>query len=162
MRRRLTNGTADRPRTHPGVGQHESFHTTHTIHPRLSGFWFSVAYILHRGIAVITSESISVSISIPMGGFGESVSALLDTYTRCLGLLKAFKGHGGSDDTASSAASKENARLRGSIRSDRSQIRKAYSSKLSKGGNRLEKGDGEYRLGCGYLVGSRRLAKSCS
>ncbi|KAK8110966.1 uncharacterized protein PG998_007423 [Apiospora kogelbergensis] len=76
-----------------------------------------------------------------MGGFGESVSALLDTYTRCLGLLKAFKGHGGSDDTASSAASKENARLRGFIRSDRSQIRKAYSSKLSKGGNRLEKGD---------------------
>jgi len=95
-----------------------------------------------------------------MGGFGESVSALLDTYTRCLGLLKAFKGHDGSNDTAASAAIKENARLRGSIRSDRSQIRKAYSSKLSKSGNRLERGDGEYKLGCAYPVESRRLAKS--
>ncbi|KAK8058652.1 hypothetical protein PG994_009100 [Apiospora phragmitis] len=78
-----------------------------------------------------------------MGGFGTSVSALLDTYTRCLGLLKAFKGHDGSNDTSpyDPAVSKAHARLRGSIRSDRSQIRKAYSSKFSKRGNRLQRGD---------------------
>ncbi|KAK6849670.1 hypothetical protein PG995_013503 [Apiospora arundinis] len=76
-----------------------------------------------------------------MAGFGENVSALLDTYTRCLGLLKAFKGHSGSNNTTSYDASKENARLRSSIRSDRSQIRKAYSTKLSKSGNRLKRGD---------------------
>ncbi|KAK8065695.1 hypothetical protein PG997_012442 [Apiospora hydei] len=78
-----------------------------------------------------------------MGGFGESVSALLDTYTRCLGLLKAFKGHDGSGDTSpyDPAVSKANARLRSSIRSDRSQIRNAYSSKLSRSGNKLKRGD---------------------
>ncbi|KAK7963845.1 hypothetical protein PG996_008469 [Apiospora saccharicola] len=78
-----------------------------------------------------------------MGGFGASVSALDDTYTRCLRLLKAFKGRGGSGDTAPNdpALEKANAHLRDSIRSDRSQIRKAYSSKLSKSGNRLERGD---------------------
>ncbi|KAK7967359.1 uncharacterized protein PG986_001636 [Apiospora aurea] len=78
-----------------------------------------------------------------MGGFGESVSALLDTYTRCLGLLKAFKGHDGPSDTSpyDPAVSKANARLRSSIRSDRSQIRKVYSSKLSRSGNELERGD---------------------
>ncbi|KAK7935088.1 hypothetical protein PG985_000583 [Apiospora marii] len=78
-----------------------------------------------------------------MGDFGASVSALVDTYTRCLGLLKAFKGHNGSGDTSSNDPSlkKANAQLRGSIRSDRAQIRKAYSSKLSKSGTRLERGD---------------------
>lgn len=97
-----------------------------------------------------------------MGGFGASVSALVDTYTRCLDLLKAFKGHNGSGDTAPNdpALKKANAHLRDSIRSDRSQIRKAYSSKLSKSGNRLERGDGEYKPGPSYQVCKLNLVVS--
>lgn len=93
-----------------------------------------------------------------MSDFGAGVSALVDTYSRCLGLLKAFKGHDGSGGTSPSdpGLKKANAHLRGSIRSDRAQIQKAYS-KLSKSGNRLERGDGEYKPGC--LVKSGPQAK---
>jgi hypothetical protein len=80
-----------------------------------------------------------------MGGFGENVSALVDTYSKCLGLLKAFKGHRRSSDTRSvdTALSDAHSRLQSSIRSDRTQVRRAYTSKLSKNGTRLEKGDGK-------------------
>ncbi|TLS25937.1 hypothetical protein PpBr36_07375 [Pyricularia pennisetigena] len=72
-------------------------------------------------------------------GFGEGVAKLLDTYTNCLRQLKIFKKQHGSDsDDASSL-------LRSSIRSDRSQIRRAYSTRLSENGKRLVKGDSRSR-----------------
>ncbi|KAK9412847.1 hypothetical protein SUNI508_12356 [Seiridium unicorne] len=75
-----------------------------------------------------------------MASFGDSVSALVETYTKCLRLLKAFKS--GSSDTQSIDPSRAEVQsLRSSIRSDRAQVRKAYSLRLSKVGKRLEKGD---------------------
>ncbi len=73
-------------------------------------------------------------------GFGDSVTALLDTYSNCLKLLGAFwrpKGDG-RDDEARDAT-----RLCRSIKSDRERVRRAYSASLSEAGSRLEKGDSE-------------------
>ncbi|KAF3001145.1 hypothetical protein E8E14_004306 [Neopestalotiopsis sp. 37M] len=75
-----------------------------------------------------------------MANFGNGVSALIETYSRCLRLLKLFGGqHSGADSIGLTLDEVQS--LRGSIRSDRSQVRRAYSSRLSKSGNRLEKGD---------------------
>lgn len=74
-------------------------------------------------------------------GVGSTVTALLETYSNCLALLKAFKRRGGdagrSDDKQSL--------LRRSIRSDRAKVRRAYSTRLSERGARLEKGDGTWQ-----------------
>ncbi|KAK6064379.1 signal recognition particle subunit SRP72 [Seiridium cupressi] len=75
-----------------------------------------------------------------MASFGDSISALVETYTKCLRLLKAFKS-GSSDTQSIDPSSAEVQSLRSSIRSDRAQVRKAYSLRLSKVGKRLEKGD---------------------
>ncbi|KAI0124420.1 hypothetical protein BJ170DRAFT_686773 [Xylariales sp. AK1849] len=74
-----------------------------------------------------------------MAGFGTSVLALLETYTKCLHLLKAFEGHRNSD--TESDVSEVHSRLRSSIRSDRAQVRRAYSARLSQNGSSLTIGD---------------------
>jgi hypothetical protein len=71
-----------------------------------------------------------------MGSFGQTVGALLDTYGKCLRLLKRLGG-----GSASGAAQST---LGTSIRSDRSKIRRNYSSRISSQGSTFEKGDGEH------------------
>lgn len=71
-------------------------------------------------------------------GFGDSVTALLDTYANCLKLLKAFNGGKADRDRAGEARL-----LRSSIKSDRAKIHRAYSSRRSVAGSRFEKGDRE-------------------
>ncbi|KAK4137586.1 hypothetical protein BT67DRAFT_114001 [Trichocladium antarcticum] len=70
--------------------------------------------------------------------FRDSITALLDTYANCISLLKALK-HGHDENTA---AGTQHHHLRKSLRSDRSSVRRAYSSRLSEAGSRFEKGDG--------------------
>ena len=70
--------------------------------------------------------------------FAKSIFALLDTYANCISLLKAFKHR--REETSSDGT--QHARLRKSLRSDRSLVERAYSSKLSESGSRLKKGDG--------------------
>lgn len=69
-----------------------------------------------------------------MGSFGETVASLLDTYTKCLSLLKGLRQHGRPSDSQS--------RLGSSIRSDRAKVRRVYSSRRSLKGASFEKGDG--------------------
>lgn len=71
-----------------------------------------------------------------MGSFGDTVTSLVDTYTRCLAALEGF-GRGKQPDESSS-------RLRRALRKARGKVRRVYSSKLSHGGSSFEKGDGEY------------------
>ncbi|KAK3326500.1 hypothetical protein B0H66DRAFT_600618 [Apodospora peruviana] len=71
--------------------------------------------------------------------FGNSVSALLETYSNCLALLKAFKHHDGNSILG---ADGQKARLRKSLKADRKLVERTYSAKLSQAGSRLEKGDG--------------------
>lgn len=76
-----------------------------------------------------------------MASFGSGVSALLETYTTCLRLLKSLRGRHTRTSSVVLDFSEVQS-LRDSIRSDRASVRSAYSSKLSKRGARLEKGDG--------------------
>ncbi|KAK2001974.1 hypothetical protein LX36DRAFT_299029 [Colletotrichum falcatum] len=71
-----------------------------------------------------------------MAGFGETVELLLETYSNCLSLLKSMKG---------TNSRKQSRQLRKSIRSDRSEVRSVYSSRLSMSGNGFEKGDAAAR-----------------
>ncbi|WYZ46476.1 hypothetical protein EsH8_IX_000701 [Colletotrichum jinshuiense] len=68
-----------------------------------------------------------------MGEFGNTVDSLLETYSKCLSLLKSLKGVNNND--------KQPRQLRKSIRSDRSKVRSVYSTRLSVSGSHLEKGD---------------------
>ena len=79
-----------------------------------------------------------------MGEFGAGVAALLDTYGKCLNLLKAFMGHPRSPSDDGSALSVSQSQLRKSIRSDRSRVRAAYTARLYREGSRLSRGDCEY------------------
>lgn len=73
-----------------------------------------------------------------MSQFGDAVKSLLETYTKCLGLLKGSRSQGKSDEFQN--------KLGKSLRSDRAKIRHVYSSELSKSGASLDKGDGKSHL----------------
>ncbi|KAK3328440.1 hypothetical protein B0T19DRAFT_190819 [Cercophora scortea] len=71
-------------------------------------------------------------------GFGDSITALLETYSNCLSLLKAYKRQDGGSILG---ADEQRVRLRKSLKSDRASVERAYSTRLSEKGSRLEKGD---------------------
>lgn len=71
-----------------------------------------------------------------MGGFGDKVDALLETYSKCLSLLGGLKG---------SERNSQPRQLRRCVRSDQSEVRRVYSSRLSVTGSHLEKGDAAAR-----------------
>jgi hypothetical protein len=88
-------------------------------------------------------------------GFGEAVSTLLDTYTNCLSLLKAFKRRG----SGASAYDHDDQRslLRRSLRADRAKVQRAYSARLSQCGSRLEKGDSELACSAANMAAVKRM-----
>ncbi len=71
-------------------------------------------------------------------GFGESVTALLETYSNCLSLLRSLRHKRGD----SSKAEEQQSTLLRSLKKDRALVERAYSSRLSESGSRLKKGDG--------------------
>jgi hypothetical protein len=73
-----------------------------------------------------------------MGSFGEAVSSLLDTYTRCLAFLKDLNHGKQAEDSTSGLLS--------ALRKARSRVRRTYSKKLSHDGRSFEKGDGKPSL----------------
>ncbi|KAI6776129.1 hypothetical protein HG530_000074 [Fusarium avenaceum] len=70
-----------------------------------------------------------------MGSFGTAVASLVDTYTKCLSLLK------GARNSEAGVSSETRSTLSTSLRSDRARVRRAYASRLSQDGSRFEKGD---------------------
>ena len=76
--------------------------------------------------------------------FGASVRALLDTYANCVSLLKAF---GRSSHEDPDPRQRDLSYVRKALKSDRSLVKRAYSSKLSESGRRFKQGDGENSLG---------------
>lgn len=78
-----------------------------------------------------------------MGTFGETVSSLVDVYAKCLVLLKLSgrKTELGSEAKGSSDSAPE---LQNALRKSRNKVRRAYSSRLSDGGQSFERGDGKY------------------
>ncbi|KAK0635438.1 hypothetical protein B0T17DRAFT_485601 [Bombardia bombarda] len=70
--------------------------------------------------------------------FSSSITTLLETYSNCLSLLRAFKCHGRNSVLG---PEEQRARLRKSLKSDRALVERAYSARLSEAGSRFEKGD---------------------
>lgn len=79
--------------------------------------------------------------------FGSSVAALIETYSNCISLLKAFKRRG-----ADARHDDQQSQLRRSLRSDRAQVRRAYSSALSESGSRFERGDARAKSSLGRVL----------
>ncbi|AEO62798.1 uncharacterized protein THITE_2107408 [Thermothielavioides terrestris NRRL 8126] len=71
--------------------------------------------------------------------FSDSIRALLDTYANCISLLKSFRL--GRNETDTVGIPHQHSHLRKSLRSDRSLIERAYSSRLSALGKRFKIGD---------------------
>ncbi|KAH6994831.1 hypothetical protein EDB80DRAFT_688851 [Ilyonectria destructans] len=89
-----------------------------------------------------------------MGTFGATIVSLLETYSKCLSLLKGFSGGGDRDGTPAELQSS----LGSSLRSDRARVRRAYSSRLSQNGRRLEKGDAASRSALRRVVRKLKAA----
>ncbi|KAK4241223.1 hypothetical protein C8A03DRAFT_12488 [Achaetomium macrosporum] len=73
--------------------------------------------------------------------FGDGIKALLDTYANCISLLKTFRR--GRDESAvgSVGAQQQHSHLRKCLKSDRSLVERAYSSRVSESGKRFKRGD---------------------
>lgn len=87
--------------------------------------------------------------------FGANVVALLETYENCLSLLKAFKRR--NKDHGNVTSDKQSL-LRRRLKADRAKVERAYSSRLSQSGSRLEKGDGKALI---YLPPHFVPARNC-
>jgi hypothetical protein len=72
-------------------------------------------------------------------GFGDSITALLETYSNCVSLLKSLRHPKSGSDGA--APDKQQVTLLKSLKKDRDLVERAYSSRLSESGGRLKKGD---------------------
>ncbi|KAF4451925.1 hypothetical protein F53441_5244 [Fusarium austroafricanum] len=83
-----------------------------------------------------------------MGNFGTAVTSLLDTYTKCLSLLKGVH----NNDDGAGTLSEIRSTLSSSLRSDRTRVRRAYVSRLSQDGSRFEQGDAPARSALRRIV----------
>ncbi|KAL1900290.1 hypothetical protein Sste5346_002601 [Sporothrix stenoceras] len=94
-------------------------------------------------------------------GLADSVDALLDTYAKCLSLLRVFSSSSKESSAyangqyAPSSDWERQSELGRSLQSDRAKIQKVYSTRLSETGGRLQKGDGQSRSALRRIV--RRL-----
>lgn len=70
-----------------------------------------------------------------MGSFGDAVTSLVDTYTKCLVFFKEI--------SPSKRPSGSGSKLRKALRKARAKVRRVYSFKLSHGGRSFEEGDGK-------------------
>lgn len=77
-----------------------------------------------------------------MGGFGNTVGSLIETYSKCLSLLKGLTNTGDAEFVSGGLDGSPDS-LRKSIRSDRSRLRRAYESQLSLNDG-LKTGDGGF------------------
>jgi hypothetical protein len=105
----------------------------------------NLAELQHQLSVHRTVPYLRTSCPVAMGTFSGAVASLLDTYSKCLSLLKTFRGSGSGGDADANPpfANLQPSLLGTSLRSDQASIRRAYSSRLSQNGARLEKGDGE-------------------
>ncbi|KAK4168959.1 hypothetical protein QBC43DRAFT_200445 [Cladorrhinum sp. PSN259] len=71
--------------------------------------------------------------------FGRSITDLLETYSNCISLLRAFRHRREGSETGGSQD--KQVRLRKSLKSDRALVERAYSLKVSESGSRFRKGD---------------------
>ena len=73
--------------------------------------------------------------------FGDSITALLETYSNCATLLKAYK-HDADERDGNVKVDAQNKHLRKCLKADRAIVERAYSIRLAELGSRLKRGDG--------------------
>lgn len=73
--------------------------------------------------------------------FSHSITALLETYSNCATLLKAYK-HDANGEDGNVKVDAQNKHLRKSLKADRAMIERAYVTRLAELGSRLRRGDG--------------------
>ncbi|KAK4151310.1 hypothetical protein C8A00DRAFT_45466 [Chaetomidium leptoderma] len=88
--------------------------------------------------------------------FSDSVGALLGTYANCISLLKAFGR--GREEGGTANSHHDHSHLRKSLRSDRSLVERAYSSKVSESGSRFKKGDARAKTALDRILKRLRTA----
>lgn len=76
-----------------------------------------------------------------MGHFGETVAILLDTYGKCMSLVRKLGRHERSRSQEGIQSARQ---LRRQLRSDRSQVDSVYSAQLSHCGTAFSVGDSKY------------------
>ncbi|KAK3950070.1 hypothetical protein QBC32DRAFT_316212 [Pseudoneurospora amorphoporcata] len=72
--------------------------------------------------------------------FSDSIAALLETYSNCATLLKAYK-HDANGEDGNVKVDAQNKHLRKSLKADRAMVERAYSIRLAELGSRLKRGD---------------------
>lgn len=72
--------------------------------------------------------------------FDDSITALLETYSNCATLLKAYK-HDANGEDGNVKVDAQNKHLRKSLKADRAMVERAYSIRLAELGSRLKRGD---------------------
>ncbi|KAG9250379.1 uncharacterized protein F5Z01DRAFT_677822 [Emericellopsis atlantica] len=87
-----------------------------------------------------------------MGSFANAVSSLIETYTKCLTLLKGAHGSSRKDNEHG------NSSLKHALRKARSRIQGNYSSRLSQSGRSFEKGDANSRSSLRRIIRRLRAA----
>ena len=75
-----------------------------------------------------------------MGEFGDAIAALLQTYSKCLSLLKRLQSYATESKVQLPWGA---SRLRKQLQSDRRDVRTEYSSGISHRGSAFETGDGK-------------------
>lgn len=73
--------------------------------------------------------------------FDDSITALLEIYSNCATLLKAYK-HDANGEDGNVKVDAQNKHLRKSLKADRAMVERAYSIRLAELGSRLKRGDG--------------------
>ncbi|KAH8908643.1 hypothetical protein BR93DRAFT_966696 [Coniochaeta sp. PMI_546] len=76
--------------------------------------------------------------------FGSSVDTLIEVYSNCISLLKAFKRRGEGATSRRNEHDRKQVQLRKYLKSDRARVQRAYSSAVSEAGSRFERGDELY------------------
>lgn len=82
---------------------------------------------------------------------GSSVDALIEVYSNCISLLKAFKSRSQGQAPHRDEYERKQVQLRKSLKSDKARVQRAYSSAVSEAGSRFERGDGEMTSNMRYF-----------
>lgn len=91
---------------------------------------------------LIPRETLTQGSSSKMA-FGSSVDTLIEVYSNCISLLKAFKRRGEGATSRRNEHDRKQVQLRKYLKSDRARVQRAYSSAVSEAGSRFERGDGK-------------------
>lgn len=94
-----------------------------------------------NGLTTVYTDSSNCYRSTAKMAFSDSIAALLETYSNCATLLKAYK-HDANGEDGNVKVDAQNKHLRKSLKADRAMVERAYSIRSAELGSHLKTGDG--------------------